>query len=274
MAICPYCGSQIGDAAEICGFCGGRLAPAPAPEEIARELPVEESDYEGIPDDILGSMLGSLFGQPAAPAVAEAVEAPVIEETVEVPVIAEAVEAPVIAEAVEAPVIEEAVEAPAVEKAAEAPAVEERPAAPAAEPPASRNVYAQPAQAKKNGWMLPAAIIAVLALIGILFFASRGGTKSDDPNLGVYRATAMEISGMQIDPDTAFEQGFTIELKKHGACEISVDGEKGKGTWTLEDGEITIDDGRNTTSGTLSDGVIKITDMLSTGLNIELKKQE
>ena len=104
MAICPYCGSQIGDAAEICGFCGGRLAPAsaPAPEEIARELPVEESDYEGIPDDILGSMLGSLFGQPAAPAVAEAVEAPVIEEAVEVPVIEEAAEAPVIEEIVEA----------------------------------------------------------------------------------------------------------------------------------------------------------------------------
>ena len=38
MAICPYCGSQIGDEASICGFCGANVS-AEAAETIAREIP-------------------------------------------------------------------------------------------------------------------------------------------------------------------------------------------------------------------------------------------
>ena len=78
MAICPYCGSQIGDEASICGFCGAKLSAAA--EAVAREIPEAEpvieaaetipealadEEYEGIPDDILGSVLGQLPGRQA-----------------------------------------------------------------------------------------------------------------------------------------------------------------------------------------------------------------
>ncbi len=267
MAICPYCGSQIGDQAEICGFCGGKLnlEPAAAPEEIVRELPeVEtESEYEGIPDDILGSVLGSLgvrsVPAESAPEPPEAAPAgdPAAEEITEPPAAEEAPEVP----AAEVPVI---------------PAAEESPARPAEQPAYAQPVYAQPAAPKKkNSWVLPAVIIAALALIGILFFATRGGgSKADDPNLGVYRATVVEMYGMQLDADDIYENGFTIELKSNGVCEIDSDGQKGRGKWTLEGEEITIDDGHSTITGTLSKGVLTLENMLDMDLNMTMEKQE
>ena len=295
MAICPYCGSQIGDHAEICGFCGGKLAVdlTEAPETVAREIPeadpaveaaesvtevLAEEEYEGIPDDILGGMLGSLgLGSvstnkaPEEPVPAEIPEPPAVEKVIETPAPAEA---SVPAEAPVPPAAEEAYVAPAVEKIHESPAVEEGNAALTAEQP----VYAKPVEKKPAPkWLLPAAIVAVLALIGILFFATRGGgTKGadKDPNLGVYEATLVEMYGMQLDPDDIYEQGFSIELKANGTCEINADGEKGRGNWTLEGDQIAIDDGHSTINGKLSDGTMKLENMLDMGLDMTLEKQE
>lgn len=309
MAICPYCGSQIGDQAEICGFCGGKLTPAPAakPEELLREIPEAEteSEYEGIPDDILGSVLGSLGirsvpAEPVPPVpAAEIPEIPTVDELFDVPPAAEVPEAPAVEEVptVEAaPVIEEvpAEEAPAVEEVPVVPAAAEIPArdddvqysiktpvvpvAPeilAAQPVYAQPVYAQPAEKKPAPkWVLPAVILAVLALIGILFFATRGGGKANDPNLGVYKAATVEMYGMQLNADDIYQNGFTIELKSNGVCEINSDGQKGRGKWTLEGDVITIDDNHSVITGTLSDGVLTLENMLDMGLNMTMEKQE
>ena len=327
MAICPYCGSQIGDEARICGFCGGKLTLdfTPAPEEVPEVEPViperipevlSEEEYEGIPDDILSGVLGQLPGRktveiPATPPVEsfptiptvdelfdtplveEIPEAPAPEEIPEVPAVelpevpameaipeppaVEIPEAPAAEETPEEAIVKEAYEAPAAEAAYEAPAVEEAPVVPAEEQPVyAQPVYAQPVEAKKNKWLIPAIIAGALALILLAFFAHRSGgaAKSSDPNLGVYRATLVEMYGMQLDPDDIYEEGFLIELKPDGTCEISSDGDKGKGKWTLEDGQVTIDDGHSTITGTLSNGVLKLENMLDMGLDITMEKQE
>ena len=259
MAICPYCGSQIGDQAEICGFCGGKLTPAPAaaPEEPLREIPEAEteSEYEGIPEDILGSVLGSL-GIRSVPA-RSAPEPPA-------------------AEAPELPTVDEILSVPDAGEIPEAPVIEEVPAIPAEEQPVyAQPVYAQPAEKKPAPkWVLPAVILAVLALIGILFFATRGGGKADDPNLGVYKAATVEMYGMQLNADDIYQNGFTIELKSNGVCEINSDGQKGRGKWTLEDDKITIDDNHSVITGTLSNGVLTLENMLDMGLNMIMEKQE
>ena len=285
MAICPYCGSQIGDQAEICGFCGGKLTPAPAaaPEELLREIPEAEteSEYEGIPEDILGSVLGSLGirSVPARsapePPAAEAPELPTVDEILPVPEAGEIPEAPVIEEAPEIPAAE-VPEVPAVGEVPEAPVIEEVPAIPAEEQPVyAQPVYAQPAEKKPAPkWVLPAVILAVLALIGILFFATRGGGKADDPNLGVYKAATVEMYGMQLNAEDIYKNGFTIELKANGVCEINSDGQKGRGKWTLEDDKITIDDNHSVITGTLSNGVLTLENMLDMGLNMVMEKQE
>ena len=320
MAICPYCGSQIGDKARICGFCGGKLTLdfTEVPETVAREISeanpivaesipeaVAEDEYEGIPDDILGSVLGALPGRqntpkaeeaPAAPELGAIPEIPTVEELFDIPAVEEVPEAPVAreipeipaeetpeipvaeevpvipaAEAVpEIPVPEAAPVIPATEAAPVIPATEEAPAVPAAEQP----VYAQPVEKKSTPkWLIPAVAIAALALIGILFFATRGG-KSADPNLGVYKATLVEIYSMQLDPDEVYDGGFTIELKADGSCEIDAGGQIGKGTWTLEEDVFTVDDGRSTITGTLSDGTMNLINMLDMGLDMTLEKQE
>lgn len=265
MAICPYCGSQIGDQAEICGFCGGKLTPAPAvmPEELLREIPEAEteSEYEGIPDDILGSVLGSL-GIRSVPA--ERAPEPLTAAPADDPAVGEITE-PLAAEEIPA-----AGEVPAAPDFAEAPVI------PAAEQPVyAQPVYAQPAEKKPAPkWVLPAVILAVLALIGILFFATRGGGKANDPNLGVYKAATVEMYGMQLNADDIYQNGFTIELKSNGVCEINSDGQKGRGKWTLDGDVITIDDNHSVITGTLSDGVLTLENMLDMGLNMTMEKQE
>ena len=312
MAICPYCGSQIGDEASICGFCGANLSAAA--EAVAREIPEAEpvikaaetvpealadEEYEGIPDDILGSVLGQLPGRPAE-AKAEIPEVPAaeypviptVDELFDLPAEVEAPEIPA-AEIPEVPAVEvpevpaaEIPEAPAVEvpevpaveipEAPAAPAVEEAPVVPAQEQPVyAQPVYAQPAETKKKPWLIPAIIAGALALLLIVFFAARGGSsRSSDPNVGLYRATLVEMYGLQLDPDDIYEEGFLIELKPDGVCEITSDSDKGKGNWSLEDGVLTVDDGHTTITGTLSDGVMKLENMLDMGLDITLEKQE
>ena len=301
MAICPYCGSQIGDEAEICGFCGGKLTlDFKAPPEKIAQIPeaATESEYEGIPDDILGSVLGSLGGRsapaedipeippveevPVIPTIEEILDIPAAEDLPEVPAVEEVLEAPAVDAVPEVPVIKEVPEAPAeeipavpaVEEAFEAPAAEEVPAA--EQPVYAQPVYAQPAEPKKNKWVVPAIILGALALIGILFFAARGGSgsKASDPNLGLYKATVAEMYGLVLNADDIYEEGFTIELKENGVCEIISDGDKGRGNWTLEGDQLTIDDGHSSITGTLSDGVLKLENMLDMGLDMTFEKQE
>ena len=328
MAICPYCGSQIGDEASICGFCGANVS-AEAAEAIAREIPEAEpiieaaasipdapaeDEFEGIPDDILGSVLGALPGRQAAPkeetipAVPEngvLPEIPSIDDILDLPEIKEVPEVPAAAEIPAIPAVEEAIdvpaaaEIPAVEEAIEAPAAVEIPTRPAAEEgyeapvvegiseipvveeanavSEEQPVYAKPVENKPAPkWLFPAAILAVLAMIGIVFFAARGGTRAagKDSTLGVYRATLVEMYGIQLDPDDIYEQGFSIELKDKGVCEINADGEKGKGNWSIEGDLVTIDDGHSTITGKLSGDVLKLENMLDMGLDMTLEKQE
>ena len=287
MAICPYCGSQIGDEAKICGFCGGKLTLdfTAAPEENIREISEvsTESEYESIPDDILGSVLGSLGMGYAAkesvsrvPAAAESPEIPPVDELFDVPAVGEAPDAPVFEEI---PLIPPVGEAPAVEEASEtfaATGFADAPVIPAeAQPAAVESVYAQPVEKKKNSWLLPAIIVGALALICILFFATRGGgSKSADPNLGSYKATVVKMYGMELDAENVYDDGFIIELKANGTCEINSDGQKGKGKWTLEGDKLSIDDGHNVITGTLSDGVLVLENMLDMGLDMIMEKQE
>jgi hypothetical protein len=156
-----------------------------------------------------------------------------------------------------------------------APAVEEAPVIPEEPPVYAQPVYAQPAEPqKKNKWLVPAIIAGCLALI-VLLFALRGCSgKSGDPNVGVYKATQMEMYGVQLDPDELYDGGFVIELKPNGDCELTVGGNTDKGSWTMEDGEVSIDFGSSVITGTVADGEMKLENMLDMGLDVVLEKNE
>ena len=110
--------------------------------------------------------------------------------------------------------------------------------------------------------MMKKSIAILMALLMTLaLFACTGnasGTKSSDPNLGVYKATTGEMSGFEVALTDMFEQGFSIELKEKGKCELLVDGQKASGKYTIDGNAITIKGGGMELSGTIKDGVMKL----------------
>lgn len=99
------------------------------------------------------------------------------------------------------------------------------------------------------------------------------GTASSDPNVGVWKVVYAEMWGMETDISDVFVNGFTIELLDKGKCKLNIDGTKGDGKWTFEDGAITIKGGGLDVSGTLNNGVLVLEDVLGTGLNLKLQKE-
>ena len=99
------------------------------------------------------------------------------------------------------------------------------------------------------------------------------GNASSDPNVGVWNVVTAEMWGIETDISDVFENGFTIELLDKGKCKLNIDGTKGNGKWTLEDGVITIKGGGLDVSGTLKNGVLTLEDVMGIGLNLKLQKE-
>ena len=116
-------------------------------------------------------------------------------------------------------------------------------------------------------------IMLTLSLLTILSLAACGGGSkaSTDPNAGLYTAATVEMMGIEIDASTAFESGFTIELKDGGKCALVVDGKKANGKWTLSGTDFTLKGGGIECSGTLEDGVMTLVDVMS--MDITLTKE-
>ena len=104
-----------------------------------------------------------------------------------------------------------------------------------------------------------AIVMALLMTLALCACTGNGsGTKSSDPNLGVYKATTGEMSGFEVALTDMFEQGFSIELKEKGKCDLVVDGQKASGKYTIDGNSITIKGGGMELSGTIGNGVMKL----------------
>ncbi len=98
--------------------------------------------------------------------------------------------------------------------------------------------------------------LALLLLLSLFGCSSDDAAKTDDPNLGVYKATTMTYSGFTMDVTDLFEDGFTIELKSNGKCTLTVDGDSANGKWTLDGTAFTVNGGGIDCTGTLKDGTM------------------
>jgi len=117
-----------------------------------------------------------------------------------------------------------------------------------------------------------AVILIVVLLVSLLGGKSKPGAASSDPNVGIWTVVTAEMWGMETDISEIFENGFTIELLDKGKCKLNIDGTKGSGKWTLEDGVFTIKGGGLDMSGTLKNGVLVLEDVMGIGLNLKLQK--
>lgn len=100
-------------------------------------------------------------------------------------------------------------------------------------------------------------LLCVLMLLAI-GCETKSNEISDDPNLGVYKATTMEYLGVTIDIAEFFEQGFTIELKPNGKCVLTVDSDSSSGKWSLDGSSFTVQGGGLDCTGTLENGCIRL----------------
>ncbi len=97
------------------------------------------------------------------------------------------------------------------------------------------------------------AMLLLLTCVGC-----SGGKDDDDPNLGLYTAKTAEYSGVTLNVDQFFKEGFTIELKSGGKCKLTADGETANGKWTLDGTAFTVKGGGIDCDGTLENGVIHL----------------
>ena len=112
------------------------------------------------------------------------------------------------------------------------------------------------------------AICIFIAVLLIAGTTACSGDDSNDPNLGLWKATSAEMLGMSMDVADFFDQGFTIELRANGRCTISVDGDKANGRWTLDNAAFTVKGGGVDCRGRLENGKLTLEDVMGSGVTL------
>jgi len=115
-------------------------------------------------------------------------------------------------------------------------------------------------------------VLIVLLVIALGALVGCGPNKSDDPNVGLWKATSVSMMGMTMDPAEVFESGITLELKANGKFELSMDGETGNGSWDIDGGKVQLTSSDAEMSGTVSGNTMTLIDVAGMGLDIVLEK--
>ena len=117
--------------------------------------------------------------------------------------------------------------------------------------------------------------ISLVLLVVVMIFglaACGGGGGSDDPNLGTYVCTGVEMLGTEVGPDVAFPGGASMELKANGKGSMTVDDATDSITWVVDGTNITVTLSDQDSVGTIENGVI-VLDMLGTGMNATFERE-
>ena len=119
--------------------------------------------------------------------------------------------------------------------------------------------------------LLALTMVLSMVLLSACGEGSKGAT--NDPNIGLWKATTGEMSGMSMEVSDLFGKGFTIELNTGGKCKINVDGSKSNGTWTLNEGAFTVKGGGLNCEGRLENGKMTLENVLGMGLTLIFEKE-
>ena len=116
-----------------------------------------------------------------------------------------------------------------------------------------------------------AALALVLAVLLLCLAGCGAGNSEPDPNAGVYKAESVEMLGMEMSADEAFNGSeLSIELLNGGKAKFNYEGKSYNMKWTLEGDQFTAKDSSAELKGTLSNGVMKIKNLMDMGLDVKL----
>lgn len=126
-----------------------------------------------------------------------------------------------------------------------------------------------------NQKQIAAILVIVFALALLTGCGKTTPTVSDDdPNIGLWRATKVEMFGEETDANEIFDGGFELELMSGGKCEFRADGKKDSYAWVVQGNTLTISAGSTDfISATIEDGTMVIGDFMETGMKITLEKE-
>ena len=101
---------------------------------------------------------------------------------------------------------------------------------------------------------------AIMLLLAVILCASMlaacGSGSSDDANVGVWIAYAIDAYGNETDIFDLYDDGATIDLKSNGSCTLVIDGESASAKWKLSGTVLTVTSGGESYSGSIKSGVL------------------
>jgi len=129
---------------------------------------------------------------------------------------------------------------------------------------------------KKNLYRKLGAVVLLIALtLALLTGCDKSSPAvSADPNIGIWKATTVEMFGDEYDANEIFDGGIELEFMAGDKCEFRADGKKDTYKWMSQGNTLTVSsDGTDIISATIEDGVMVIGDFMETGMKIALKKE-
>jgi hypothetical protein len=122
---------------------------------------------------------------------------------------------------------------------------------------------------------LGAAVLVIVLTLALLTGCGKSTPAvSDDTNIGIWKATKVEMFGDESDANEVFAGGFELELMAGGKCEFRADGKKNTYKWMVQGNTLTVSaGGTHFISAAIEDGVMVIGDFMETGMKITLEKE-
>lgn len=116
------------------------------------------------------------------------------------------------------------------------------------------------------------AFCACLTLLLVLALCACGGTAEESsPYAGTWTAAAAAYGETEVPIEDVFTDGFSVELKSNGVCQLTLGEQSDPATWSAVDGAITISDGETDFLGTI-DETAMVLDI--SGMTITLTREE
>lgn len=128
-------------------------------------------------------------------------------------------------------------------------------------------------------WILASVISAILFAVAAGIWSSfiyQAIYTNDSKNVdeGLYTGVSAQTWGRETDIIELFQYGITVELKQNGNCTIDTGEDTADGTWKIDDGVLEIYDGENIISGTVKDGVMRLENIMNTGIDLMLLRED
>ena len=113
--------------------------------------------------------------------------------------------------------------------------------------------------------------IVLIVAVSLIGCGRSGG--GNDPAIGSWKASQMELAGMSMMADEIYQGGFYLDIKEGGKATMRADNESIDGAWEVDGNQITFDFQGETFAGTIDSSAIVIEDMVGTGMTVTFEKE-